>query len=92
MVTESRVLSVAGKIRLCRHARLLAAAYVAGTWCILVSDARPAERVTLALLWPLGPLALVVTVSILLVASAIAHPLVVVPVLTAVAVLCWALW
>jgi hypothetical protein len=46
----------------------------------------------LALLWPLGPLALVVTVSILLVASAIAYPLVVVPVLTAMAVLCWALW
>jgi hypothetical protein len=72
---------------------LVAAVYVAGiVWCILVSDARPAERVMLALLWPLGPLALVVTVSILLVASAIAYPLVVVPVLTAMAVLCWALW
>jgi hypothetical protein len=75
------------------YASLLAAVYVAGiVWCILVSDARPAERVTLALLWPLGPLALVVTVIVLLAASAIAYPLVVVPVLTAIAVLCWAFW
>jgi hypothetical protein len=75
------------------YAWLLAAVYVAGiVWCVLVSDARPAERLTLALFWPLGPLALVVTVMILLVASGIAYPLVVVPVLTAVAVLCWALW
>ena len=75
------------------YAWLLAAVYVAGiVWCVFVSDARPAERLTLALLWPLGPLALVVTVMILLVASVIAYPLVVVPVLTAVAVLCWAFW
>ncbi len=75
------------------YAWLLAAVYVAGiVWCILVSDAPPAERVTLALLWPLGPLAFVVTVIVLLAASVIAYPLVVVPVLTAVAVLCWALW
>ena len=75
------------------YAWLLAAVYIAGIlWCVLVSDARPAERVTLALLWPLGPLAFVVTVIILLVASAIAYPLVAVPVLAAVAVLCWALW
>jgi hypothetical protein len=75
------------------YAWLLAAVYLAGiVWCVLVSDARPAERVTLALLWPLGPLALVVTVIILLVASLIAYPLVVVPVLTAVAAVCWALW
>jgi hypothetical protein len=72
---------------------LLVAIYVAGiAWCIMMSDARPAERVTLALLWPLGPLAFVVTVIILLVASVIAYPLVVVPVLTVVAVLCWTLW
>jgi hypothetical protein len=75
------------------YASLLAAVYVAGiVWCILVSDARPTERVTLALLWPLGPLALFVTVIILLAASVIAYPLVVVPVLAAVAVLCWVLW
>jgi hypothetical protein len=75
------------------YASLVAAVYVAGiVWCILVSDARPAERVTLALLWPLGPLALVVTVIVLLAASVIAYPLVVVPVLTAMAVLCWVLW
>ena len=71
---------------------LLAVVYVAGiVCCVSISDARPAERLTLALLWPLGPLALVVTVMILLVASAIAYPLVVVPVLTAMAILCWAL-
>jgi hypothetical protein len=75
------------------YAWLLTVVYVAGiVWCVLVSDARPAERLTLALLWPLGPLALVVTVMILLVASVIAYPLVVVPVLTAVTLLCWALW
>jgi hypothetical protein len=75
------------------YAWLLAVVYVAGiVWCVLISDARPAERLTLALLWPLGPLALVVTVMILIVASVIAYPLVVVPVLTAAAVLCWALW
>ena len=75
------------------YAWLLAVAYVAGIlWCILVSDARPAERVTLALLWPLGPLALVVTVIVLLAASVIAYPLIAVPVLTAMAVLCWVLW
>jgi hypothetical protein len=75
------------------YAWLLAAVYVAGiVWCILVSDARPAERVTLALLWPLGPLALVVTVIVLLAASVIAYPLVAVPVLTAMAVVCWVLW
>jgi hypothetical protein len=71
---------------------LLAAVYFAGiVWCVVVSDARPAERVALALLWPLGPLALVATVIILVVASVIAYPLVLVPVLTTVAVLLWAL-
>jgi len=75
------------------YASLFVAVYVAGiVWCILVSDARVAERVTLALLWPLGPLALVVTLIVLLAASVIAYPLVVAPVLTAVAVLCWVLW
>ena len=37
-------------------------------------DARPPARVGLALLWPLGPLAFVVTVTILLAASLIAYP------------------
>jgi hypothetical protein len=37
-------------------------------------DARPAARLGLALLWPLGPLAFVVTITILLAASLIAYP------------------
>jgi len=38
-------------------------------------DAPPAERITLALLWPLGPLAFVATIALLLGASLIAFPL-----------------
>jgi hypothetical protein len=49
-------------------------------------DARPAARVGLALLWPLGPLAFVVTVTILLAASLIAYPAFGVGVLIAVVV------
>ena len=41
---------------------------------LLLTDGRPAERLALAVLWPLGPLAFIVTVSILLVAAAIAFP------------------
>jgi len=37
-------------------------------------DARPGSRLGLALLWPLGPLAFVVTITILLAASLIAYP------------------
>jgi hypothetical protein len=33
------------------------------------TDARPAGRVALALLWPVGPLAFLVTIAILLLAS-----------------------
>jgi hypothetical protein len=39
-----------------------------------VIDARPAARVGLALLWPLGPLAFALTIAILLLASLIAFP------------------
>ena len=42
---------------------------------ILTIDARPPARVALALLWPLGPLAFVVTVSILLLVSLVAFPI-----------------
>ena len=38
-------------------------------------DARPLARTGLALLWPLGPLAFLVTISILLLASLIAFPM-----------------
>jgi hypothetical protein len=40
------------------------------------TDARWPARVGLALLWPVGPLAFVLTVSVLLVASVIAFPVV----------------
>ena len=68
-----------------------AAVYVAGVaWGLLMIDARAAARVGLALLWPLGPLAFVVTITILLAASLIAYP-VVAGVLITAGVLWWAL-
>ena len=49
--------------------------YVAGVaWGLIKIDARPHTRVVLALLWPLGPLAFVVTLAVLLIAAAIAYP------------------
>ena len=39
-------------------------------------DARPAARVGLALLWPVGPAAFVVTLAVLVAASLIAFPIV----------------
>lgn len=53
-----------------------AALYVAGvTWGLIVIDApRPGVRIGLALLWPLGPLAFVVTLGVLIVAAMIAFP------------------
>jgi hypothetical protein len=39
------------------------------------TDASPLIRIALALLWPIGPLAFVVTVSMLLGAAVIAFPL-----------------
>lgn len=64
--------------------------YVAGVlWALLKSDARPAERVAISLLWPLGPLAFLVTVAILLVASVIAYPAVMIPALALVALAWW---
>jgi hypothetical protein len=54
-------------------------------------DARPIARVVLALLWPLGPIAFVATLTILFVASLIAFPLFGAVVLTATGVLWWAL-
>jgi hypothetical protein len=52
------------------------AIYLAGVLTGLVTiDARPASRLGLALLWPLGPAAFVVTVAVLLAASVIAFPL-----------------
>ena len=62
--------------------------YAAGVLIGLLGiDARWPTRVALALLWPLGPLAFVVTISILLVASLIAFPIVgVIVLVTALAI------
>ena len=38
------------------------------------SDARWPTRLALALLWPLGPIAFIVTVAVLLIASPVAFP------------------
>jgi hypothetical protein len=49
--------------------------YAAGVLVGLVrSDARVPTRVALAVLWPVGPLAFVITISLLLLASLIAFP------------------
>ena len=49
--------------------------YAAGVLVgIVAGRGRPAVRVGLALAWPLGPLAFVTTVTMLLVAAAIAFP------------------
>lgn len=67
-----------------------AVVYVVGVVSGLVlTDARPAQRVGLALVWPLGPIAFVVTITILIVATAIAYPLVGIPVLIAIGVAWW---
>jgi hypothetical protein len=71
---------------------VVAAIYVVGVlWGLLVIDARAPERVALALLWPLGPAAFVVTVTILLVVLPIAFPRVGIPLWTAAAALVWLL-
>jgi hypothetical protein len=50
--------------------------YLLGVVVALITiDARGLARVGLALLWPVGPIAFVVTISILLAASLIAFPM-----------------
>lgn len=50
-------------------------AYLAGAALALVlTDAHPVLRAVLAVLWPIGPLAFVATVALLLAASLIAFP------------------
>jgi len=56
-----------------------------------VIDARPAARIGLALLWPIGPLAFALTLTVLLAASLIAYPAIGVSVVVAVCVMWWAL-
>ena len=51
------------------------AIYVAGVaWGLLVIDAKLPAKIALAILWPLGPIAFAVTITILLGASLIAFP------------------
>ena len=42
---------------------------------LILTDGRPATRVMVALLWPLGPAAFLVTVAVLVLAAMIAFPL-----------------
>jgi hypothetical protein len=54
---------------------LIAVSYVAGVvWGLLVIDGRFLVRLGLALLWPLGPAAFVVTVGMLRAASLVGFP------------------
>ena len=70
---------------------LSAVLYVAGVaWGLIMIDARPAARIGLALLWPLGPLAFVLTITILLAASLIAYPAFGAAVLAAAGAMWWA--
>ena len=71
---------------------LVAAVYAAGVvWGLLKIDAPPGERLITALLWPVGPLAFVVTVTLLLIALPVAFPKVGIPFWGAVAALAWVL-
>lgn len=64
--------------------------YIAGALCaVLLTDARPVERLALALLWPLGPLAWGVTVALLLMALPVAFPKVGIPLWLAAGGLWW---
>jgi hypothetical protein len=70
----------------------IAGVYVLGVAVALFTiDARAPARLGLALLWPVGPLAFVVTISILLAASLIAFPMLGAIVL-AVAVIAAVVW
>jgi len=69
---------------------LAVAIYVAGVaWGLMVIDARPAQKTALAILWPLGPIAFAVTITILLTASLIAFPAFGVAVLIAAGLVWW---
>jgi len=64
--------------------------YVFGVLCgLLVTDARPVERIALALLWPVGPLAFVVTVTLLLAVLPVAFPKIGIPLWLAAGSLWW---
>jgi len=52
---------------------LLAAVYAAGVvWGVAATDAPLLRRIALALLWPIGPLAFIVTVAFLVLVAPVA--------------------
>ena len=57
---------------------------------ILVGDDRPLPRIALAAMWPLGLIAFVVTLAVLIAASVIAFPIVAAALVAALVIL-WAL-
>ncbi len=70
----------------------IAIVYVVGAMIgLLVTDGGLAARIGLALAWPLGPLAFLVTVAGLLVVAAIAFPVFGVALAAAIAAAWWAL-
>ena len=75
---------------------VLLGVYLAGVAVGLVAiDARGPARLGLALLWPLGPIAFVVTITVLLLALPIAFPIVgtaVLALLIAALVIAWKWW
>jgi hypothetical protein len=55
--------------------RVVLLIYVVGVIAgLLLTDARPLARMTLALAWPVGPLAFIVTVTLLLIAALVIFP------------------
>lgn len=69
------------------------ATYAAGiVWGLLRIDARPAARLGLAVLWPLGLLAFIGTVALLLAASIVAAPAFAAGALLAATAAWWAPW
>jgi hypothetical protein len=70
----------------------IAIVYVVGVMIgLLVTDGGLAARIGLAVAWPLGPLAFLVTVAGLLVVAAIAFPVFGVALAAAIAAAWWAL-
>jgi hypothetical protein len=67
------------------------AVYVAGVvWGLLMIDAPILPKIGLAAVWPLGPLAFAVTITILIAASVVAFPAVAAAALAAAAAAWWA--
>jgi hypothetical protein len=73
--------------------KVLWAIYLAGALLALWrTDASWPAKIGLAVLWPIGPLAFVVTVSILLAASFIGFPLVAGAIAAVVVAATWWIW